>query len=104
MGRYSIKELDGMSELAFARSILIDRLQKTTNPYSPLSAKLRRAIATLEELDNRPSRNNWWDIIYTDAEGRKRSARDMPEEELERIARLVEEGFSCGEIIGGDES
>lgn len=49
--RYTIKMLDELSDLKFARLILQERLNGLTNPYSPLSSKLRQTINTLAELE-----------------------------------------------------
>lgn len=52
MNRYTKKQLAEMSDLKFATSILQERLNGLTNPYSPLSDKLRHTIRRLEELDS----------------------------------------------------
>ena len=49
--RYTIKMLDELSDLKFARLILQERLNGLKNPYSPLSSKLRQTINALAELE-----------------------------------------------------
>lgn len=102
MERYAKKQLEEMSDLQFAKCILQDRLNSLTNPYSPLSTKLRVTINKLDALDNRPQRKNWWDVTYSDQNGDKLRAMDMGDGELSRIGQMVAKGYSCGEIYGGD--
>lgn len=45
---WTIKELDEISDIDFAIRILRERYNKLTNVYSPLSKKISRTIATLE--------------------------------------------------------
>jgi hypothetical protein len=49
--RYTIKMLDELSDLKFARLILQERMNGLKNPYSPLSSKLRQTINALAELE-----------------------------------------------------
>ncbi len=39
-----------LSDLRFAQAILNERLNRLTQPYSPLASKLRSALAKLDEL------------------------------------------------------
>ena len=50
MKRWTIEELNQISNLEFARRILMER-QKGLSCYSPLSRKLQSAINQLAELD-----------------------------------------------------
>jgi len=50
MDRWTIKQLNETSDLRFAMAILNERVNKLTQPYSPLASKLRSAVAKLEEL------------------------------------------------------
>lgn len=102
MDRYTKKQMDGMSEMQFAICILQDRLNKLTNPYSPLAKKLRMTISKLDRLESQPVKVNWWDIVYTGPDGEKLCSLEINSGELERIGALVARGFSCGEICGGD--
>lgn len=46
---WTIKELNETDNLQFAICILNERKNKLTNPNSPLSNKIREAVAELEE-------------------------------------------------------
>jgi len=50
MDRWTIKQLNSLSDLRFAQIILNERLNRLTQPYSPLASKLRGAAAKLDEL------------------------------------------------------
>lgn len=50
MERWTIKQLNSLSDLRFAQAILNERLNRLTQPYSPLASKLRSAAAKLDEL------------------------------------------------------
>lgn len=50
MDRWTIKQLESTSDLRFTIAILNERLNKLTQPYSPLANKLRSAVSKLEEL------------------------------------------------------
>ena len=50
MKRWTIKELNQISDLEFARRILMER-QRGLSYYSPLNKKLQSAIERLAELD-----------------------------------------------------
>lgn len=50
MERWTIEQLNSLSDLRFAQAILIERLNRLTNPYSPLASKLRSAAEKLNEL------------------------------------------------------
>lgn len=50
MERWTIKQLDGMSDLRFAQAILNEHLSRFSQPYSPLASKVRSAAARLDEL------------------------------------------------------
>lgn len=50
MNRWTIKELNSLSDLRFAQAILCERKNRLTQAYSPLAAKLSKAIAKLNEL------------------------------------------------------
>lgn len=50
MERWTIKQLNSLSDLRFAQAILNERLNRLTQPYSPLASKLRDAVATLSRL------------------------------------------------------
>ncbi len=50
MNRWTIKQLNEMTNLQFARAIIGERLNKVSNPYSPLASKLRSAANKLDEL------------------------------------------------------
>lgn len=50
MERWTIKQLNSLSDLRFAQAILNERLNRLTQPYSPLARKLRSAAAKLDEL------------------------------------------------------
>lgn len=54
--RYTIKQLNAMSEKEFAISVLEERRDSLTNPYSPLSEKLRKTIKALEAENEQPVR------------------------------------------------
>ena len=49
MDRWTIKELENLTDLEFAAAILMERRMKVT-PYSPLGQKLDHARNTLLEL------------------------------------------------------
>lgn len=48
--RWTIKQLQSMGDLEFARHILHERANKL-NPYSPLAEKLRSAASTIAEIE-----------------------------------------------------
>lgn len=50
MERWTIRQLNSLSDLRFAQAILNERLNRLTQPYSPLASKLRSAAAKLDEL------------------------------------------------------
>lgn len=100
--RYTKKQLEEQSDLNFAMCILNDRLNGLTNPYSPLATKLRRSVQTLEPLD-RPKSRDWWRITFTDEDGEKRPDCDIDDGELNRIGKMVAEGYTSGEIYTGGE-
>lgn len=50
MKRWTIQQLDGLSDFEFASSILNERRAKCTNAYSPLSMKLAKAAVSLLNL------------------------------------------------------
>lgn len=50
MERWTISQLNKLSDLRFAQAILIERMNRLTQPYSPLASKLRCAAAKLNEL------------------------------------------------------
>ena len=50
MKRWTIEELNQISDLEFARRILMER-QRGLSYYSPLNKKLQSAIERLAELD-----------------------------------------------------
>ena len=52
MERWTIKELNNTSDIDFAISILNERRNGLTNPYSPISRKLDKAMQTLESVQN----------------------------------------------------
>lgn len=56
--RYTIKELEGMTDIQLAISVLNERLNDLTNYYSPLASRLRRAIGTLEGLQREERKRN----------------------------------------------
>lgn len=51
MERWTIKDLNNISDIGFAIRILNERRTKL-NPFSPLASKLSNAVATLEKLRN----------------------------------------------------
>jgi hypothetical protein len=102
-GRYTKRELADMSDLKFAMCILQERRNGLTNPYSPLAEKLRRTIHILEDLDRKPVRVNWWSITFTDEDGEKRPDCDVDDGELNRIGKMVAEGYTGGEIYNAKE-
>lgn len=122
MDRWTMAELKNTDDLSFAIQILYER-RKGLNPYAPLYQKISETVNTLamiraekerfiarisqpeagaapeEEITHTPPfGGSCWDIIYMDDDGQKIPARDMPDGELERIGRMVSEGYSCGEI------
>jgi len=48
-----MQEFEEMSDLKFAATILQERLDKLSNPFTPFSAKLESAIRTIRDLDGR---------------------------------------------------
>jgi hypothetical protein len=49
MGRLTNKELNKMSDADFIKLILNERKDSLKNPYSPLSERIKKAIASLDE-------------------------------------------------------
>lgn len=62
--RYTIKQLNTMSDKEFAVRILEERRDRLTNFYSPLAEKLRKAILTLENENVQPVKHGHWIDIY----------------------------------------
>lgn len=50
MERWTMEQMNSLTDLQFAWAILGERLNKL-NPYSPLAAKLRSAMSTLHDTD-----------------------------------------------------
>ena len=50
MERWTIRQLNSLSDLEFAAAILIERRNRCTNACSPLSMKLSQAARTLLDL------------------------------------------------------
>jgi len=48
--RWTIKQLESMSDVDFIKTILQERLNKLTNCYSPLASRLKGAKHALSEL------------------------------------------------------
>lgn len=48
MSGWTIKELEDISDLAFINTILQERINRLTNPYSPLSTKLHHIQGKLK--------------------------------------------------------
>lgn len=51
MKRYSIKEMQKMSGLAFAKDVLVDERNSRNNPYSPVAQKISSAVGELEIME-----------------------------------------------------
>lgn len=50
MERWTIKQMNELNSIQFARAILYERLNKVS-PYSPLGLKLKQAASDLDKLD-----------------------------------------------------
>lgn len=50
MNKWTKKQLEELDNITFAITILNERRQSTTNPYSFLNRKINKAIAELEEI------------------------------------------------------
>ncbi|MEG0985021.1 MAG: hypothetical protein RSK76_01455 [Clostridia bacterium] len=94
-------ELRQMSDLALATSMLQEKLDKLTNPNTPLAAKLRMSISHIKELDTneKTQSKGWWYIQYYNETGSRLLPQEMEETELDRIGHLVQLGFGSGEIV-----
>lgn len=49
MHRYPIKQLQEMSDNLLTRSIINERINGLTNPYSPLSERLNRLVNDIQK-------------------------------------------------------
>jgi hypothetical protein len=49
--RWTIKELQGMSDRAFVMAVLRERKQSCTNPNAPLTRRLDATLTRLERAD-----------------------------------------------------
>lgn len=56
MKRYTIEEMENMSALDFAKSVLRGEYNNRTNFYSPVAKKLLQTIQTLDDLENGTTR------------------------------------------------
>ena len=52
MARWTIKQLNEISDIDFAIIELQERKNKLNNPYSPLADKINKTIRTLEEIEH----------------------------------------------------
>lgn len=95
------KELDKMSDLELAAIILQEKLDKLTNPNTPIAAKLRVTINHLRTIDTleKTRMKGWWYIQYYNEDGMRMLPQEVPETELDRIGHLVQVGFGSGEIV-----
>ena len=50
MDRWTIKQLNEISDIDFAIAVLSERKNKQNNPYTPLSRKLDSTIAFLQSI------------------------------------------------------
>lgn len=55
MQRFTINELNSMSNKKFAILVLSEELGKRSNPYTPIANKLKSAISELEKEDDTAS-------------------------------------------------
>lgn len=51
MRRYTKADLESMSDIELAISVVNERLYGLTNPYSILSERLKKAVRALEEME-----------------------------------------------------
>lgn len=94
-------ELRRMSDLELAALILQEKLDKITNPNTPMAAKLRVTINHLRTIDTleKTRMKGWCYIQYYDETGSRLLPQEMSETELDRIGHLVQVGFGSGEIV-----
>lgn len=98
MNRYTKKQLDELSDVKFAQLILQERLNSLTNPYSPLSTKLRCAIKALNMQEE-----------HSRGELHMENAKSISENQTE-LFKLIQDNPDLpvmpmvdGEIVAGDD-
>lgn len=53
MSKWTIKELNKISDIDFSISLLSERRSTLTNPYAPLNTRISKAINGLEKIKNK---------------------------------------------------
>lgn len=86
------------SDLEFAADYLQHKYDKLVNPNTPNARKLRMAIGTIRDLDNREKTRmkNSWAIQYYDANGQRLLASEVDDGVRNYVADLVRRGFGTG--------
>lgn len=98
-----MKSMNDLSNLSFAMLVLQEKRNRLQDPRSPLGQKLRLAIDELQYLETRENSapKNWWYIQCLDGNAQHIGALDLTESERQRIAALIVQGYTAGEIHGG---
>ena len=89
---FTQKHIAQMSDLEFAAAVMRMHADSAKNPNTALAKKYRMAAYCLECFS------------HTDGSGHKKSYREIPDHELNRIGTMVARGYACGEIITEEEA